>query len=714
MANHLILGLGGTGGKIIRSFRKLVYQNFRAEDPSNVNVRYLYVDSSDEMMSHDDPTWKILGTSVQLRKTSQLLIRGMNLNQVMDNLSNYPGIGPWLGNRDQFRQVLTSADAANIIGGQKRRLGRFLFACKVSDFKSQVAALVRDMQKGASVATVFHVCCGLAGGTGSGSVIDAVAQIRANYPDTRYKIIIYALLPERDPDGNKAGPNYHANGYAALAELNALAVGAYQPHDISGLSSRRLSVQDPFNCCYLFTDENEAGNKVDINRELPDIVASFLYQKIVAVKDFTWDSLKRQESFELGKQAKESETSPAEGRPERCRLFFSFGVKQIAYPEQEIRELLTYEFAHQATLQLRFNNWSDSAGYIEEATNQSFNAIATQKETLENWRLTDEHLCLSLGILPDEIANRRWKQINPFWNELLPNLKTFIRETMEGKEKQWLDRLSILCEEHFGQNYREVGVPKFYQTKSNDTRDQLREIRKRIETELFADWKTGAKSMHDISRLLEALLNALNQRSASMDDKIARSKDNETLTETAITSNRKDWAKIGLLSQLTGSRQRLFDKQAEVLAEHYIHRTRTLGWHYAKKLLEGLVAELTALAGEIGAAASMITEATEEFNKRVSVRCADKGRDDLTRQVIRFYDPTMVRDFATRLVRDKAEQAKQTNAVRVRIAELLGDDQKFSTLNAKINTEKFIEALELTCLKSAEDAHNVAISTDPP
>ena len=454
-------------------------------------------------------------------------------------------------------------------------------------------------------------------------------------------------------------------------------------------------------------------DRVDINLELPDIVASFLYQKIVAVKDFTWDSLKRQESFELGKQAKESETSPAEGRPERCRLFFSFGVKQIAYPEQEIREFLTYDFAHQATLQLRFNNWSDSAGYIEEATNQSFNAMVTQKETLENWRLTDEHLCLSLGILPDEIANRRWKQINAFWNELLPNLKTFIRETMAGKEKQWLDRLSILCEEQFGQNYREVGVPKFYQTKSNDTRDQVREIRKRIETELFADWKTGTKSMHDISRVLEALLNALNQRSASMDDKIAQSRNNETLTETAITSNRKDWAKIGVLSQMFGARERLFDKQAEVLAEHYIHRTRTLGWHYAKKLLERLVAELTALAGEIGAAASMITEATREFDKRVSVRCADKGRNDLTRQVIRFYDPTTIRDFAKRLVRDKVEQAKQTNAVRVKIAELLGDDQKFSTLNAKIDTEKFIEALELTCVKSAEDAHNVAISTDP-
>jgi hypothetical protein len=544
--NHMIIGLGGTGGKIIRSFRKLIYRNFRAEDPAGVNLRYLYVDSNDEMMKDNDPTWKILGTSVELKKVSQLLIRGMNLNQVLDNLGNYPGIGPWLGNREQFRQIVTSADAANIFGGQKRRLGRFLFACKIGDFRRQLQALVKEMQTGASVDTVFHICCGLAGGTGSGSVVDAAAQIRSMYPDVRYKIIIYGLLPEKDPNPDWAGPNYHANGYAAVAELNALAVGEYQPHDISGVTPGRLSLGDPFNCCYLFTDENEAGNRVNIDTELPDIVASFLYQKVVAVRDFgaPWDSLRRQESFELGNQAKEPETTPATppmtGRPERCRLFFSFGVKQIAYPEEEIRELLTYEFARQAALQLRFNNWTESAGYVEEPTNQSFNAFVTQKETLENWRITDEHLCLSLGILPDEINNKRWKQINPFWINLLPVLKDFIRENMAKKEKGWLDKLSIVCEEHFGQNYRDLGVAKFYQTKANDLKDQVREIRKRIEIELFADWKNGSKSMHDVSRLLEALLAFLGERLTAMDDKVAKSKDNE-----ARSDNRREPETMG-------------------------------------------------------------------------------------------------------------------------------------------------------------------------
>ena len=47
----------------------------------------------------------------------------------------------------------------------------------------------------------FHIVLGLAGGTGSGSVVDAVAQLRDLYPDSkRYKILLYALLPDAYPN----------------------------------------------------------------------------------------------------------------------------------------------------------------------------------------------------------------------------------------------------------------------------------------------------------------------------------------------------------------------------------------------------------------------------------------------------------------------------------------------------------------------------------
>src|SRR5262249_14322144 len=162
----------------------------------------------------------------------------------------------------------------------------------------------------------------------------------------------YSFLPDKNPGPNRALANYHANGYAALLELNALSTGAYQPWDVTGAKRNRLELQDPFNCCYLYSDENEDHNKADVETELPEHVASFLYQKVVAVQDMNWDSLKRMESYEnMDFRAEESASART---AERSRMFFTFGVKQLAYPEEEIREYLTYAFARQASLQLQY------------------------------------------------------------------------------------------------------------------------------------------------------------------------------------------------------------------------------------------------------------------------------------------------------------------------------------------------------------------------
>src|SRR5262249_5372068 len=148
-----------------------------------------------------------------------------------------------------WADIISSADGANVVGGQKRRLGRFLFAGKSAEFRRRFTELVTEMQHypsknfSPSNKTTFHICCGLAGGTGSGSVVDAICQIRSVFPDAIYRINIYALLPERNPPSQKAGVNYHANGYAALVELNSLAVGAWKPHDVTGVQGR-LDLQD--------------------------------------------------------------------------------------------------------------------------------------------------------------------------------------------------------------------------------------------------------------------------------------------------------------------------------------------------------------------------------------------------------------------------------------------------------------------------------------
>jgi hypothetical protein len=714
IANHLLIGLGGTGGKILRSFRKTIFQSFRSEQPKGANVRYLYIDSSDEMMKHDDPSWKILGQSVQLPLSSQLLISGLNLGSVLDNISSYPGISPWIGDREMFRQLVNSANAANIVGGQKRHLGRFLFACQVNRFREQLQSLVREMEVGGVTGTTFHVCAGLAGGTGSGCILDVVAQTRLLYPDKNNRIIVYALLPDRNPPANRAQANYHANGYAALMELNALSIGVWKPHDLTGVKKDRLELQDPFNNLYIFSDENEERIKVDLDRELPDIVASFLYQKIVASAGMTWDALRRLETYE--NMDFRPEESPVSRRAERSRLFCTFGIKQVAYPEEEIHEYMTYQFARQSALQLQYNRWSDTAGFMDEAANQSFNEFVRQKDTIERWRLTDEHLCLSIGILPDEVGNRRWKPINQFWMDLQPNFQSTVRESFANNERVWLAEMFKMYQQAYAENYRDLGVRKFYETKRGDCRDHARELRSRIERDLFQDWTNGARSMQDTGRLLAALLAALEERTNAADDRIQKLQASVQDSQAKVQAVGAEWAQIGLLRAVLGKRTDLFNAQAENLTQLNIYQTRVEAASYAKYLLQFLTMELNDLANEVARAAGAITEATKDFTTGIEARLADSGQDDVKKQVVRFYKPDVVKNFVKTLVRDKNLQQKQTAAVRQAILSLLGENLTFTAFNARVPKEKFVGALEATCEANAIDAHNtyIAESKDRP
>jgi hypothetical protein len=211
---------------------------------------------------------------------------------------------------------------------------------------------------------------------------------------------------------------------------------------------------------------------VDLDKELPDIVASFLFQKIIAAASTSWDSLRRLETYE--NMDFRAEESPVSKRPERSRLFCTFGIKQVAYPEEEIHESMTYQLARQASLQLQYNRWSDTVGFLDEATNSSFNEYVRQKETIERWRLTDEHLTLSIGILPDEVSNRRWKPINQFWLDLQPHFQSQVRESFTRDERVWLAELSKMYQQAYNENYRDLGVRKFYETKRGDCKDHAR------------------------------------------------------------------------------------------------------------------------------------------------------------------------------------------------------------------------------------------------
>ena len=176
MANHLVIGLGGTGGSVLRALRKRIYEEFRSNDPKgSANIEYLYVDSSLADLNNEED-WQTLGVSVQLSPAQRLSINGIGAG-VLSNLDQYPGINSFINRKDEA--MLKEGIGAIIsegIGGQRRRFGRMLIANNMcglpqNTFVGQVHARVRALKEKEDVDDVtFHICAGLGGGTGSGSL----------------------------------------------------------------------------------------------------------------------------------------------------------------------------------------------------------------------------------------------------------------------------------------------------------------------------------------------------------------------------------------------------------------------------------------------------------------------------------------------------------------------------------------------------------------
>jgi hypothetical protein len=721
MANHLLIGLGGTGGKVIRAFRKTIYQEFRKTKPDNAHVGYLYIDSSDELMGLEDPTWKILGKSVQLGENSKVRIKGQNLRPVLNSVDQYPGIQPWIGDRAIWNDVLGSivGDAA---GGQKRRLGRFLLSTNISAVNNALNAQVQELVKNSQDPNVtFHVCCGLAGGTGSGTVVDIVTQIRNNYRPSypgEYRIVIYAFLPDEKPKPNRDMTGfYHANGYAALRELNALSIGTFKPIDLAVKNPNhlQLDLQDPFNGCYLFSNVNENGYLVDVDKRLPDVIADFLYQKIIALEtvqvvggqdEHPQVTLSRQENAENGDSS--PETSPSDPNlMERSKRFLTFGLKRIAIPEEEIREYTTLTLANQATQHLLYNNWNDDTGWDNKPKNIDYTSYVENKANLEAWSLTNEHLTYSKGVLEGDRANKNWRLISEYWQVVAaPMMET----AMQQDWSQWLREIERLFAEKFENEYRGNGVKTFYTNKESAKAAIALEMKQTLETKLVDLWRNGEFSMHNIQQITEALGVWVLNKISEANGKITKIREEIPAEEAKISANNKEYSNIGVLARTMGKHKNMLIAHTEVLTQLYTLRTNLAGWEFAKSLLGAYNLQLATLQKDIAKTVQTLTVSIESFENGLKERLQDKGLE-LNEHVIRFYDRNKVTQALPIFILNKNLQHTTAGNVRNRLLGVLSNTQTFSNFNVKINDVVFQDTLSDVSEENAAVWHDALPKT---
>lgn len=710
---HIIIGAGGTGGKVIKAMRKRIFQKYSAEERKKIGIGFLYVDSSKEMMRPNDPSWKVLGQNAQIGRNDFVFIREASLSEVFSHSSGRPGISSWLGSRKIWENIVGTVGSDGA-AAQKRRLGRFLFASQVSDFNQALVNKVQELTgKGEQDEITFHVVAGLAGGTGSGSVVDIISQIRAQYnKDTStfaYKIIVYCMLPEANPLPGFDKGNYHANGYAALLELNALKTGRFLPYDVNGTGNKYKKRDDVFYSCFLYTNTNENGIGVNPVEDLPVIVSDFIYHYMFV--HYSSDSSLRgffdaytAENVDPPHEADENARDKESAVPVRSKKFNAFGIKRIVNPEEEVKEYFTYSFIQQAIYQMKYNNWSDDFGYQDEIKNEDYYSIVNDAGFLKRLFLSDDHLTLSEGILPSEIE-QKWKKIPDDWASIMPLLSS---SAWSSNESHALTELSKLCQERHDKNFRKTGVSKFYEVKKKAREEHASEISKKMEEYLFSEWHSGAKSLYEISKLVETLVEHIDNRLSTFDSKIVnKEKKLEELLRKKVL-NEQEWSGTGILSSLLGKKKNLYQAYTTLLQAIFTLRTELEAMAFAKELLKTVKIKMNKLSTDISNLTGQFNIMAEEASKNIATRCQDRKGDiqEFRDTVIRYYDAEGVRGFNKEMTTSSSVQKKQTSRVRNKIVELSQSDSTFSGLLRNLSQDVLLSTLETECFKSAVDAHD--------
>jgi hypothetical protein len=701
--NHLLIGLGGTGGSVLRHIRKLVYLASRDDRTPELAIDYLFVDSDPKSFRDDDPKWTVLGKSLVLSERNRMRIMQSDLPAIVRDLQRYPRLKSWLGDREAWGSIFNglNVDAA---GGQMRRLGRFLFTMSIDRFCGQVQTLVGELQgRTKTEATVFHIFCGLAGGTGAGSVVDTVAQLRRLYSDPKsHRIIIYVYLPDMNPPSSWKGRNYHANAYAALLELNAMSAGAWVPFDIHAADGSPQR-DNWFNGCYVFSDLNDQGFRArldDSHHEILEILADFIYHKIAVADQVGWGDLQRFENSENGDAAPEA--APGRLSGQRSVRFMSFGLRRLAFPEETIREYLTFDFAKQSYLQLLHNNWADGLGYLESARPAPDAAFVADANQREDWRLADEHLRLEGAIL-DSPGSKRWQSFPKEWEAFETHYVTLALQRPD--KLQWLNQLKSLFQTAWNDQYRQLGVQRFFETNLRDAGSMATEVKRRVESSLFKQWEDGEKSLSEVGRTIDALIDDLDARASRYDDFIGKQNSRALELQQQILEIEANWAKW------FGNRRRTLIRMALALREQYSARTSADATRFAKALHPTVRTALDELRHQVATAEAEVGKAAEDALKIVQARAPKDGNRDEDAGYITLVGNTQVVEGTRRkLVFDEDEQRSQTAAVRSALVRALGQQNNFKSLSLRLSSSDIRNIIVKTCSNNVEDAHQRMVS----
>ncbi|MCM1317217.1 MAG: GYF domain-containing protein [Bacteroides sp.] len=711
IGNHILVGLGGTGGKILRAFKMRMFEEFpTAEARKKQPVSILYVDSTDEMMPKNGrprADFRVMGQDASFTNNEFLNIKAVDVEHILDHIGNYPNIKAIV---DNVGAVKTAIGSLGHAAGQKRRAGRLLFAANAVGYVNSLRNAYARAEEisGSEDKTTIYIFAGLSGGTGSGSIIDAVVQTRKAYP--RAKILLFAMMPEMHlPKADIDQGRYYQNGYAAMNELNALQTGRWKPQDVTGQGPAdlySLRIKGVANGLAIYSNVNENGLTINSLKELPKIVSDYVFARIFCIneEDAINEDMIRAFNFENMDDFPVEYDEAANIGPDgikpvaRTKKVNSFGLKRVIYPEIRILKHITYTLGEAVLYQFKFNNWRENQGYVNEERNKDYRREYFSKKNQQAWMLDMAHLTLDKKILESDSDYLNFKD---YWHDKAVGYAEQAKETDNP-----LNELDNILADFFAKHFREDGVEAFYTSKERAIPEMAREVRRKIEHGLFEKWKLGDVSIVELQRVSKLFIERMGEIRTEIETAIKDEDDNCKAIDDDRVANVQEWSRLSILQRMVGAGARRFAKHQNILADYYISKTRLVALEFAKKLAARIFVEISKLDEDISAFAKKISDAIEETEKLVTAqRKVNKGLEDLRGAIIEVSEEKAMADFETDVKNDKIDMPNIARQLREAILPE-GEFVNFGQLSNQIDIDRITDAFDIKLSEIVRTKHS--------
>lgn len=713
--NHILIGLGGTGGKILKAFKMRMFEEYPdVKDRTKQPVSLLYVDSTTEMMGIGRPDFRVMGLDASFTQSEFLNIKAVDVQNILDKIENYPSVK---GIVDNVSAVKTAIGSLGEAAGQKRRAGRLLFAANIQAYVNAIKTAYTKCAETSHNAdnTTFHIFAGLSGGTGSGAIIDAIVQTRKAFPDAI--INVYAMIPEMNlPKPNMDKGRYYQNGYAALNELNGLQTGRYNPHDITGYGSAAALFTDRIkgvaNGLTVYSNVNENGLTINSLEELPKIVSDYIYARIFLInsEDQVNHDMIRAYSFEnmddFALEYDETANVPlGEQIPiARTKKLNSFGIKRVMYPELRILKHITYTVGESVLYQFKYNNWRESFGYVNEEANRDYREIYMNPANLSKWMLDDKHLTLESKILSSD-------KDHPLFMEYWHGKAIDYAEEAKSADCP-LNELEGIMNDFFDKQFRGLGVVEYYRSKTKAVPEMAKEIRSTIEHELFNKWRSGDISIVELSKVSSLLLELVMEIRKSFEDKANKNIEELNQINDDRTFNVTDWRELNVLERMIGKGARLYADHQEILSDLFVAKTMVEAWEFAKKLGAKLYQELNAMDQDISSFNKKISDAiTDTETLIMAQKKVNKGLEDMRGAIIEVSEEDAMSSFEVELKLNKTDMPQIASQLRESILPA-GDFTNFGNLSQSLSIDSIKDVFDIKLAEIVRLKHDEMAETD--